>query len=242
LQPDVIEVTTTPSTAAILRQTRTIPVVFTIVSDPVGSGFVESFARPGGNTTGFVNIEASVAGKWLELLKEIAPGTTAASILFNPKTALQSGYYLKTLKAVAESASISLNVLPVTNTRQIEEEIADLSRRSDYGLVILPDNFFAAQAQRDLVISLTARHHIPAVYFAAFFVRDGGLISYGVDFPDLQRRAATYVDQVLKGTNPRDLPVQLPTKFELAINVKTAKALGIHIPASLLATADEVIE
>jgi ABC-type uncharacterized transport system substrate-binding protein len=242
LQPDLIEVTTTPSTAAILRQTRTIPVVFSIVSDPLGSKFVESFARPGGNATGFVNIEASVAGKWLELLREIAPSTTTALILYNPKTAPQADYYLNLLKVAAESTPLSLDILPITNTNQIKEAIGDLSRRPNCGLVFIPDIFIGSQPQLDLVISLAARHKIPAIYFATYLVRSGGFISYGVDFPDLQRRAAIYVDRILKGANARDLPVQLPTKFELAINLNTAKALGLTMPSALLATADEVIE
>jgi putative ABC transport system substrate-binding protein len=242
LQPDVIETSATPATAAILRQTRTIPVVFSVVSDPVGSGFVESFVRPGGNATGFVDIEASLAGKWLDLLKEVAPGTSSASILFNPRTAPQSGYYLELLKADAASAGLALDIRPVEDAAQIEATIADLSRRANSGLVLLPDVFAASRTQRDLIISLTARHHIPTVAFNANFVRAGGLISYGVDFPDLQRRAAVYVDRILKGAKPSDLPVQLPTKFELAVNLKTAKALGLQLPPTLTAVADEVIE
>jgi putative ABC transport system substrate-binding protein len=241
LRPDLIQVTTTPATAAVLRETHTIPVVFSIVSDPLGSGFVESFARPGGNATGFVNLEDSVAGKWLELLKELAPQTTRVSILFNPKTAPHA-FYLKLLEAAAPSLGLTLKVVQVSNAGEIEAEIDQLAQRSDAGLVILPDIFTVAQAQREMIIALTARHRIPAVYPGAFYSRAGGLVSYGIDNPDLQRRAAAYVDRILKGAKPQELPVQLPTKFELVINLKTAKALGLTVPDKLLSTADEVIE
>jgi ABC-type uncharacterized transport system substrate-binding protein len=242
LQPDVIEVTSTPATAAVLRQTRTIPVVFSIVSDPLGSGFVQSFVRPGGNATGFVNIEASLAGKWLALLKELVPQASRARIIFNPKTAPQADYYLKLLAAAAPALTLTLDVVPVDSADRIAAAITELAGQSNVGVVLIPDIFTGAQAQRDLIISLTARHHIPTVYFAPYMVRAGGLISYGVDFPDLQRRAARYVDRVLKGANPQDLPVQLPTRFELAVNLKTARALGLDVPPTLLALADEVIE
>jgi putative tryptophan/tyrosine transport system substrate-binding protein len=242
LRPDLIQVQGTPATAAVLRETHSIPVVFSIVSDPLGSGFVESFARPGGNATGFVNYEDSVAGKWLELLKELAPQTSRVSIPFNPKTAPQSRYYLTLLEAVAPSLALTLKAVQVSNAGEIEAEIADLARQSNVGLVILPDFFTAAQPQREMIIALTARYRIPAVYPAAFFSRAGGLVSYGVDLSDLQRRAAAYVDRILKGAKLQDLPVQLPTKFELVINLKTAKALGLTVPDKLLSTADEVIE
>jgi putative tryptophan/tyrosine transport system substrate-binding protein len=242
LQPDVIEVTTTPATAAVLRQTRTIPVVFSIVSDPLGSGFVQSFVRPGGNATGFVNIEASVAGKWLALLKELVPHASRARIIFNPKTAPQADYYLKLLAAAAPALTLTLDVVRVDSADRIAAAVNELAGQSNVGIVLIPDIFIGAKAQTDLIISLTARHHIPTVYFAPYMVRDGGLISYGVDFSDLQRRAARYVDRVLKGANPQELPVQLPTRFELTVNLKTARALGLEIPATLLGSADEVIE
>lgn len=206
-RPDLIQVTSTPATAAVLRETHTIPVVFSVVSDPLGSGFVESFARPGGNATGFVNLEDSVAGKWLELLKELAPQTSLVSLLFNPKTAPQSAYYLKLLEAVAPSLALKLKIVQVSNAGEIEAEIDQLAQQSNAGLVILPDNFTAAQGQREMITALTARHRIPAVYPVAFFARAGGLVSYGVDFSDLQRRAAAYVDRILKGAKPQDLPV-----------------------------------
>jgi putative ABC transport system substrate-binding protein len=241
-RPDLIQVTSTPATAAVLRETHSIPVVFSIVSDPLGSGFVESFARPGGNATGFVNLEDSVAGKWLELLKELAPQTSRVSIPFNPETAPHSGYYLKLLEAAAPSLALTLKAVQVSNAGEIEAEIAHLAQQSNVGLVTIPDVFTAAQARREMIIALTARHRIPAVYHSALFARAGGLVSYGVDFSDLLRRAAGYVDRILKGAKPQDLPVQLPTKFELVINLKTAKALGLTVPDKLLSTADEVIE
>jgi putative ABC transport system substrate-binding protein len=242
LNPDVINVTSTPATAAVLRETHTIPVVFSVVSDPVGSGFVQSLARPGGNATGFVNMETSLGGKWLEILKEIAPNTTRVVAIFNSKTSPQSAFYLKSLEPAAATLALSLTVTKVSSAEQIEPAIIELAKDSNTGLVVTPDIFTAAQSQRDLIISLTAQHRIPAIYFLALFVRTGGLVSYGVDNPDLQRRAAAYVDRILRGAKPEDLPVQLPTKFELAINLKTAKALGLTVPPSLLATADEVIE
>ena len=240
LQPNVIVATTTPMTAAVLRETHTIPVVFAAVSDPVGSGFVQSLPRPGGNATGFINIEASIGGKWLELLKEIAPNTSRALIIFNPKTAPQ--IYLKPLQTSAATLGLTISTAEVGTADQIEMAITDLAKNPNGGIVITPDLFTAAQAQRDLIISLAARFRIPAVYAFTFFVKAGGLISYGADNTDLLRRAATYVDRILKGEKPQDLPVQLPTKFELAINTKTAATLGIKPPASILAIADEVIE
>ena len=183
-----------------------------------------------------------MAGKWLELLKELAPQTSRVSILFNPKTAPQSAYYLKLLEAAAPSLALKLKAVQVSNAGEIEAEIDQLAQQSNVGLVILPDIFTAAQAQREMIIALTARRRIPAIYPSAFWARAGGLVSYGVDYFDLQRRAAAYVDRILKGAKPQDLPVQLPTKFELVINLKTAKALGLNVPAMLLYTADEVIE
>jgi len=240
LRPDLIQVTTTPFTAAVLGETHTIPVVFSVVSDPLGSGFVKSFARPDGNATGFVNLEDSVAGKWLELLKELAPQTSRVSLLFNPRTAPQSAYYLKLLEAVAPSLALKLKIVQVSNAGEIEAEIDQLAQQSNASLVILPDNFMGAQ--RKMIAARTAARRIPAVYPAAVFARAGGLVSYGVDLVDLQRRAAAYVDRILRGAKPQDLPVQLPSKFELVINLKAAKALGLTVPAMLLASADEVIE
>jgi putative ABC transport system substrate-binding protein len=239
-QPDAIQVTSTPATAAILRETGSIPVVFSIVSDPVGSGFIQSLGRPGTNATGFINIEASMGGKWVELLKEISPRISRISFLFNPKTAPQTEYYRASLESAAASLGMNAVACPVDNLDEIEKLILGLP--PDSSLIVMPDIFMAAKSQRDLIVALATARQIPVVYGFAFFVRAGGLISYGVDLPDLQRRAASYVDRILKGARPQDLPVQLPTKFELAINLKTAKALGLEVPATLLARADEVIE
>jgi ABC-type uncharacterized transport system substrate-binding protein len=241
-QPDVIQVTSTPATAAILRETQTIPVVFASVSDPIGAGFIQSLTRPGGNATGFVNIEASLGGKWVEVLKEIVPGISRAAMMFNPKTSPQTGYYRQSLEAAAASLAVQIVAAPVSNHDEIQKVMADLGQHSDAGLIVVPDVFTAARSQRDLITSSAVHHRIPVVYFIALFVRAGGLLSYGVDHPDLQRRAATYVDRILKGAKPQDLPVQLPTKFELVINLKTAKTMGLDVPPSLLARADEVIE
>jgi len=242
LKPDLIQTTTTPVTAAVLRATSTIPVVFSIVSDPLGSGFVQSFPHPGGNATGFVNIEASVGGKWLEILKNIAPRTSRVTIMFNPKTAPQSGFYMKSLEPAAASMGITLLVAPIGSGEQIEAAIVNLAKEANPGLIVAPDVFTYAEAQRTLIISLAAKYRIPTIYVFTLFVQNGGLVSYGVDNPDLLHRAAEYVDRILRGAKPQDLPVQLPTKFEFAINLKTAKALGLTVPMSLIATADVVIE
>jgi putative ABC transport system substrate-binding protein len=242
LHPDVINVTSTPATAAILRETKTIPVVFSVVSDPIGSGFVQSLVRPGGNATGFLNIETSVGTKWLELLKEIAPGTSRVSVLFNPRTSPQTPFYLQSMQSAAEQLKLPLAVKELGSVDDIETAIAELARSPGGGLVLTPDLFTAAQTQRELIISLAARDRIPAVYCLAVFVRAGGLVSYGTDQPDLQRRAASYVDRIFKGERPENLPVQQPTRFEFVVNLKTARTLGLTVPPSLLATADEVIE
>ncbi len=239
-QPDVIQVTTTPGTAAVLRETRTIPVVFSIVSDPVGAGFVASLPHPGGNATAFINIESSMGGKWLELLKEVAPHVSRVTLLFDPTTGPQANYYQEPIEAAARSLAIALKSAPVGDVAAIETEIAATVQERDTGLVVFPDIF--TFTHRDLIVSLANRRNLPAVYPFTVFASAGGLVSYGVDLLDLQRRAAGYVDRILKGTKPEDLPVQLPTKFELAVNLKTAKALGLTIPESLLARADEVIE
>jgi putative ABC transport system substrate-binding protein len=239
LRPDLIVALSTPATAAVLRQTHTIPVVFGPVSDPLGSGFVKTLARPGGNATGFVNMESSVAGKWLELLKELAPQTSLVAILFNPKTA-PFAYYLKLLEAAAPSFALALKAMQVSNVGEIEAEIDEFAKQPNAGLVVLPDVFTSAQPQRDLILARIAQHRIPAVYpDSRFWVRAGGLVSYGVDLTDLERQAAGYIDRILKGAKPQDLPVQLPTKFELAINLKTAKALGLTVPQKLIYTADD---
>jgi putative tryptophan/tyrosine transport system substrate-binding protein len=241
LQPDVIFSAATPATSAVQRETRTVPIVFVLVVDPVERGFAESVPRPGGNITGLLPFEPSLGGKWLELLTEIAPYIKRAGIMFNPNTApYAKSYFLPPL----EQASRSLNVEPtlalVHSEAEIETAIASLGREPRGGLVVIPDSFMIVH--RGAIMSLAARNNVPAVYFEPYFSRDGGLLSYGPNFKDLFRRAATYVDRVLRGAKPNDLPIELPTKFELLINVKTARALGLAVPPLLLARADEVIE
>jgi putative ABC transport system substrate-binding protein len=239
-QPDVIQVATTPGTAAVLMETHTIPVVFTIVSDPVGSGFVESFSHPGGNATGFVNIESSMGGKWVQLLKEVAPRVARVTLLFNPATGPQASYYREPIEAAAQALSISSRAAPVGDTAAIESEIVATARDPDSGLIALSDIFIFNH--RELIVSLANRARLPTVYPFSEAARAGGLISYGIDILDLERRAGGYFDRILKGANPADLPVQLPTKFDFVINLKTANALGLSVSAAMLATANEVIE
>jgi putative ABC transport system substrate-binding protein len=240
LQPDLILAHNTPTTAALLQQTRTIPIIFANVSDPVGSGFVASFPRPGGNVTGFTNIEPTMAGKWLELLKEIAPRVARVAFLFNPATAPYAEYYLKPFKAAAASFAVEVIAAPVRDTSELESVIATQARAPNGGLIVMTDSF--TTAHRAEITSLAARHRLPAVYPYRFFTELGGLLSYGSDQPDNFRRAATYADRILKGAKPSELPVQAPVKFELVINMKTAKALGLDVPAQLQQRADEVIE
>jgi putative ABC transport system substrate-binding protein len=241
LQADVILANTTPVTAALQRETRTIPIVFVIVSDPVGAGFVASLPRPGGNITGFINVEAEMAGKWLELLTEIAPGVKRAAAMFNPYTAPGGGsYYLSAFEAAARSLKVEPIVAPVHSDAEIETIVASLGREVGGGLVVMPDGF--TFVHRATTISLTARNNVPAVYTQSVFARDGGLLSYGHDRVDIFRRSASYVDRILRGAKPAELPVQLPTKFEMALNLKTAKALGLTVPPSFYWRADEVIE
>jgi putative ABC transport system substrate-binding protein len=242
LQPDLLMGQTTPVVAALKREAKTIPIVFVIVSDPVGSGFVESLPRPGGNITGFINIEASLSGKWIEMLKEIVPRITRAALMFNPDTATYFAFYQQPFEAAARSNGIEPITAPVHNAADIEHVFDSLGNRPDTGLVLLPDVFTATKINLDLITSLAARIRQPTIYPYRYMVAAGGLISYGIDTVDLYRRASIYIDRILKGAKPADLPVQLPTKFELAINLKTAKALGTDIPATLLGRADEVIE
>jgi putative tryptophan/tyrosine transport system substrate-binding protein len=242
LQPDLIMGQTTPVIAALQRETKTIPIVFIIVSDPVGSGFVASLPHPGGNITGFINIEASLSGKWIEMLKEIVPRCTHAAFLFNPETAPYFAFYERPFDAAARSSGIEPIATPVHTAADIERVFESLGGRPDTGLVLPPDVFTGMKTNLALITSLAARYHVPTIYPYRYMVAAGGMISYGIDNTDLYRRAPTYIDRILKGAKPADLPVQLPTKFELAINLKTAKALGIDIPATLLGRADEVIE
>ncbi|MGB9388565.1 MAG: ABC transporter substrate-binding protein [Xanthobacteraceae bacterium] len=241
LQPDVILAHSTPATAALQRETRTIPIVFAVVSDPVGVGFVASLQRPGGNLTGFIHMEASLGGKWLELLTEIAPGVKRATIMFNPDTAPYArSYYLPSFEAAARSLKVAPIVAPVHSEAEIETVITSLGREPGGGLVVLPDTFL--QVHRAAIILLAARNNVPAAYCDNSFAVDGGLFSYGPDQVDIFRRAAPYVDRILKGERPADLPVQAPTKYILVINLKTAKALGLDVPVQLRQLADDVIE
>jgi len=240
LQPDVILSSTTPPTTALLQQTRTIPIVFAVVSDPIGSGFVSSFPRPGGTVTGFTNIEPTMAGKWLELLKEIAPHVARVAFLFNPATAPYAEDYLGPFKAAAASLALEAIGAPVRDTLELESAIAAQARAPNGGLVVMNDSFLVAH--RAEITSLAARYRLPAIYPFRSFVELGGLLFYGNDLIDSFRRAATYADRILKGEKPSELPVQAPVKFELVINRKTAKALGLTIPQTLLATTNEVIE
>ena len=240
LQPDLILSQNTPTTAALLQQTRTIPIVFALVADPVGSGFVASFPRPGGNVTGFITMEPTMAGKWLELLKEIAPRVNRVAFLFNPATAPYAEYYLNPFKAAAASFAVEAIAAPVRDTSELESVIAAQAREPNGGLIVMPDTFM--NAHRAEITSLAARYRLPAVYPFRFFAEVGGLLSYGNDQIDNFRRAATYADRILKGAKPSELPVQAPVKFELVINLKTAKALGLDVPSHLQQRADEVIE
>ena len=239
LAPDVIVAAGSETTAALREATRTLPIVFVAVSDPVGAGYVASLARPGGNVTGFTFVEYGMSGKWLELLKEIAPRVTRAAILRDPTLAVGTGQ-LGAIQSVAPSLGVETSPIDTRDAGEIERSIADFARTPNAGLVVVAVP--GAIVNRKLIITLAAQHRLPAVYFQSIFARDGGLISYGPDPVALFRQAAGYVDRILKGEKPADLPVQAPTKYELAINLKTAKALGITVPPSLLARADEVIE
>ena len=241
LKPDVILGQTTQAVAALQRETKTIPIVFVVVSDPVGSGFVEGLPHPGGNIAGFVNVESSLAGKWIEVLKDIAPRAKHAALMFNPDTATYSNYYIKPFEAAAQFQGVEPIVAPVRNDGEIERLIASFDGSST-GVVSMPDAFIASRHNLDLIVTLAARHRIPAIYPYRFMVAAGGLISYGIDTVDLYRRAAGYIDRILNGAKPADLPVQLPTRFEMTVNLKTARALGIEMPATLLGRADEVFE
>jgi putative tryptophan/tyrosine transport system substrate-binding protein len=241
LQPDAIFANGTPIVAALQRESSTIPIVFAGVADPIGSGFIASLPRPGGNITGVMQYEASVTGKWLAMLKEIAPSLVRAAFVANPQTATYHDYYLREGKALGPSLGIDVVLSPVKNdAADVERAIESFARAPNGGLVVPPD--ITAVVHRDLIIALAARHRMPAVYFLRLFVAAGGLMSYGVDFVDLFRQAASYVDRILRGDKPADLPVQAATKFETTVNLKTAKALGLTVPPGLLVAADEVIE
>jgi putative tryptophan/tyrosine transport system substrate-binding protein len=241
LQPDVILADSTPQTAALQRETRTIPIVFVAVSDPVGSGFVANLPRPGGNITGFSNQDSTLAGKWVELLTEIAPGRNRVAAMFNPDTApFVRSYYLPAFEAATRYFKVEPIVAAVRSDAEIETAIASLGREPGGSLVLMPDAFVTDH--RVLITGVAARHNLPTISQSSSIPRDGGLLSYGPDFADLRYRAAAYVDRILRGAKPADLAVQLPVKFEMVVNAKIAKALGIEIPAKVLALADEVIE
>jgi len=240
LNPDIILTQNTPPTASMLQQTQTVPVVFVIVTDPVGSGFVRSLSRPGGNATGFTIMEPTTSGKWLELLKDIAPQTTRAAFLFNPRTAPFANYYLNPFKAAAASLGVEAVAATVDSKSDLETVFATQAQSPNTGLVVMPDGFL--NVYRIEIVTLAARYRLPAIYPWRFFTELGGLMSYGFDQRDSFLTAATYIDRIMKGEKPADLPVQAPTKYELVINRKTAKMLGLTLAASLAARADDLIE
>jgi putative ABC transport system substrate-binding protein len=240
LQPDLILTQNTVSTASILQETRTIPIIFANVVDPVGSGFVTSLARPGGNVTGFTLVESSIAGKWLELLKEIAPRVNRVAFLFNPAAAPYAEYYLNVFKASAPSLGMKVVAAPIHKASELESVIAEQAREPNGGLILMTDTFLIVHGAE--VTSLAARYALPTVYPYSTYTKLGGLLSYGYDLLDNYRRAAIYADRILRGTKPSELPVQLPVKIQLVINLKAAKALGLTVPPKLLAAADKVIE
>ena len=239
LQPDVILTQSTPATAAMQQETRTIPIVFAGVADPIISGFVASLSRPGGNLTGLLQYEEGITGKWLAMLKEIAPNLTRVALVANPRTT-PFDYFLQSARAVARSLAIDVVPAPVDNAAEIEHAINTFAREPNGGLVLPPDT--STVVHRNLIIALAARHRLPAVYALRVFVAAGGLMCYGTDFSDLYRQSASYVDRILRGAKPADLPVQSPTKFDTVVNRKTAEALGLTVPPGLLIAADEVIE
>ena len=241
LQPEVIMSNTTPVTAALHKATKTIPIVFVAVSDPVGAGFIASLPRPGTNITGFINLERTLGGKWLELLKEIAPRMTRVAVMFNPQTApYTEEIYLPSMESAAKNLGVKQLKSLVYRKTDIEEAISGLGREPGSGLIAMTDSFMTVH--RKAVIELTLQNKLPLMYYVSVAPREGGLISYGIDLTDLFGRSASYVDRILRGAKPAELPVQLPTKFELAINLKTAKALGLTVPTTLLTSANEVIE
>jgi putative ABC transport system substrate-binding protein len=239
LAPDVILVAGTTNLAAVQQATRTTPIVFVNVTDPVGGGFVSSLARPGGNTTGFTQFEYSIGGKWLELLKQVAPGVMRVGVLRNPAIASGIGQF-SAVQSAAQSLSVELSPIDVREASAIERAVGELKRSPNCGLIVTSSAF--SISHRELISRLAARYRLPAIYPFRNYATSGGLISYGPDIKDEWRRAAAYVDRILKGEKPGDLPVQAPTKFELVINLKTAKKIGLTIPATLLTRADEVIE
>ena len=241
LKPDVILAGSTPVTAALQRETVGIPIVFVVVSDPVGDGFVASLARPGGNITGFINFEHSMGGKWLVLLKEAAPMLKRVATMFNPETAPGGGrYFVPSFEVAGATLGVKPIVAPVRSPSEIDKVIEDLAREPDGGLVLMPDTF--TFVNRTQVMTLAERHKLPLILWLGNHAKEGALVGYGPNYHDLFRRSASYVDRILRGEKPSDLPVQVPTKFDLVINLKTAKTLGLTVTPTLLARADEVIE
>jgi ABC-type uncharacterized transport system substrate-binding protein len=240
LEPDLLFTSSTPAAAAMLQATHTIPVVFVLVADPVGNGFVASLPRPGGNVTGFTPIVGSLGGKWAELLKEIAPHIARVAMLFNPPSAPFIESFVKPFKAAASSLGMEAIIAPADDMAAVESLVSIEARKPNGGLVVIPDAF--TELHRAEIVSLTVRHHVPAIDWSRSFAEDGGLISYGPYLLEEYRRAATYGDRILKGERPSELPVQTPVKFELVINNKTADAFGLKVPPALLSRADEVIE
>jgi putative ABC transport system substrate-binding protein len=240
MEPDLVIGVGTPAVSALTRETSSIPIIFTQVSDPVGSGLVTNLARPGGNVTGFTLFEFSIGSKWLQTIKDIAPNVTRAAVLFNPATAPYAPLYLHSVEAAAASFAVDFSALPLDEVVELERAIKTLAAKPNSALLVLTDTFTTVNRER--IIALAAEYRLPALYPYRFFAASGGLVSYGVDTLDQYPRAATYADRILRGAKPADLPIQQPIKFELVINLKTAKALGLDIPPSLLATADEVIE
>jgi len=240
LRPDAILSVTTPVTGFLVRETKTIPIVIVTVADPISSGFVTSLGRPGGNVTGFALYEPGMGGKWLELLKQIAPGVTRVALLFNPATTVPVKFYMSSIEAAATSFAIQASTAPVHAKDEIEGAIAALAGNPGAGLIVMPDLFNTIN--RDLIVALAARYRVPAIYFFRSFADSGGLISYGPDLAQQYPPAAGYIDRILKGEKPADLPIQMPIKVELVINLKTAKALGLVVPPTLLAQADKVIQ
>jgi putative ABC transport system substrate-binding protein len=240
LQPDLILAQNTVSTASILQETRTIPIIFANVVDPIGSGFVASLARPGGNVTGFTLVESSIVGKWLDLIKEIAPRVNRVAFLFNPAAAPYAEYYLTAFKAAAPPLGMEAIAAPINKTSEIERVIAEHARDQNGSLILMPDTFLLLHDAE--ITSLAARYALPAVYPYSNYTEVGGLMSYGYDLVDNYRRAAVYADRILRGTKPSELPVQLPVKVQFTINLKAAKALGVTVPQDMLVTAEKVIE
>ena len=240
LQPDAIVGQSTPVVAALVRETQTIPIVFGNVADPIGSGFVVNLARPGGNLTGFMTDNSALGGKWVQLLKEIAPLTVRIALMFNPATAVPLKFYMPSFQAAASALTVEVNATPVHAKDEIEGVIAAQARDQGGGLIVMPDPFNAANAEH--ITSLAARYRVPAMYFRHEFAEAGGLIAYANDFAEQFPQAAAYVDRILRGVKPADLPVQAPTKFDLIINLKTAKALGLNVPFGMQQRAEALIE